>query len=81
MDLVEKVERSVVGTARPCEFFGFEKGVHDSGVKLKPRIFACERCECPNVSLFFVGDCFKVRSEVVKGVIAHVSNRSPLEDV
>lgn len=81
MDLVKKFERSIIGTARPREFFGFEKGVHDSGVKLKPRIFSCERCECPNVPLLFVRDCFEVRREVVEGVIAHVSNRSPPQAV
>lgn len=81
MDLVKKFERSIVGTARPREFFGFEEGLHDSGVKLKPRIFSCERCECPNVPLVFVGDCFEVRGKVFKGVVAHVSNRSPPDRV
>lgn len=77
MNLVEKLKRCRVCIGRLCKFFGFEEGLHDSGVKVEPCIVSCKRRECPDVPLVFVGDCFEVRGEVFKGVVAHVSNRSP----
>lgn len=81
MNLVEKAKRGIVSVARPREFFGFEEGLHDSAVKVKPLGISRERHERRGVPLVRGVDCFEVRGEVVKGVVAHVSNRSPPQAV
>ena len=81
MDLVEKAKRSVVSLARVREFFGFEEGLHDSAVKVKPLGVSRKGSQCRGVPLVRRVDCFEVRGEVAKGVIAHVSNRSPPQAV
>lgn len=81
MNLVEKAKRGIVSVARPREFFGFEEGLHDSAVKVKPLGVSRKGSQCRGVPLVRGVDCFEVRGEVVKGVVAHVSNRSPPEAV
>ena len=79
MNLVEKAKRGIVSVARPRELFGFEEGLHDSAVKVKPLGVSRKGSQCRGVPLVRGVDCFEVRGEVVKGVVAHVSNRSPPE--
>jgi len=81
VNLVEKAKRGIVSVARPREFFGFEEGLHDSAVKVKPLGVSRKGSQCRGVPLVRGVDCFEVRSEVVKGVVAHVSNRSPPQAV
>lgn len=81
MNLVEKAKRGVVSVARASEFFGFEEGLHDSGVEVEPLGVFCEGYECRGELLVRGVECFEVRGEVFKGAVAHVSNRSPPEDV
>lgn len=74
MDLIKKVKRSIVSVARPREFFGFEEGLHDSAVKVKPLGVSRKGTQCRGVPLVRGVDCFKVRGEVFKRVVAHVWN-------
>ena len=79
MNFVKKIEGSAVSIACAGEFFCLEERLHDLCVEVKPFPIPCERCECTDVSFVFVGNCFEVRGEIFKGVVAHVSNRSLLE--
>lgn len=74
MDLVEKAKRSVVSVARAREFFGFEEGLHDSAVKVKPLGVSRKGTQSLGIPLVRGVDCFKVRGEVFKRVVAHVLN-------
>ena len=74
MDLVKKIKRSVVSVARLREFFCFEEGLHDSAVKVKPLGVSRKGTQCLGVPLVRGVDCFKVRGEVFKRVVAHVLN-------
>jgi len=76
MNLVKKIEGGAVSIACAGEFFCLEERLHDLGVEVKPCRVPCERCECTDVSFIFVGNCFEVRGEIFKGVVAHMSNRS-----
>lgn len=81
MNLIKKAKRGIISVARPREFFGFEEGLHDSAVKVKPLGVSRKGSQCRGVPLVRGVDCFEVRREVGKGVIAHVSNRSPPQAV
>ena len=81
MNLIKKAKRGIISVARPREFFGFEEGLHDSAVKVKPLGVSRKGSQCRGVPLVRRVACFEVRREVAKGVIAHVSNRSPPQAV
>ena len=79
MNLIEKEDGSIVGVASTSEFFGLEEALDDSSMEVEPLGVSRERYERRGVPLVRRVECFEVRGEIFKRVVAHKTNRSLLE--
>lgn len=80
MNLIEKEDGSVVGVASTSEFFGLEEALDDPSMEVEPLCVSRERYERRGVPLVRRVECFEVRGEIFKRVVAHMQNYILPED-